>query len=158
METIANKCKVIKNVGNSQTNSEINASVVGENILKAAFPQIAGFIIEDYTISPLEVKLVLRSTAIHAFCDRCNQPIFHTRGWQKRTVTMRPLVNKRFVLVLYMRRFFCKAEKHIFAEQQPSWLNKYARFSINCIELMNRLHLFAKRKGHSFKCIYLNKS
>lgn len=54
---------------------------------------------------------------------------------------MRPLVNKRFVLVLYMRRFFCKAEKHIFAEQQPGWLNKYARFSISCIELMNRLHL-----------------
>lgn len=141
MDTIANKCKVIKNVGNSQTKSEINASVVGENVLKAAFPQITGFIIEDYTISPLEVKLVLRSTASHAFCDRCGQPTFHTRGWQKRTVTMRPLVNKRFVLVLYMRRFFCKAEKHIFTEQQPSWLNKYARFSISCIELMNRLHL-----------------
>lgn len=141
MDTIANKCKVIKNVGNSQTNSEINASIVGENVLKAAFPQIIGFIIEDYTISSLEVKLVLRSTASHAFCDRCGQQTFHTRGWQKRTVTMRPLVNKRFVLVLYMRRFFCKAEKHIFTEQQPSWLNKYARFSISCIELMNRLHL-----------------
>ena len=141
MDTIANKCKVIKNVGNSQTNSEINASIVGENVLKAAFPQIIGFIIEDYTISSLEVKLVLRSTASHAFCDRCGQPTFHTRGWQKRTVTMRPLVNKRFVLVLYMRRFFCNAEKHIFTEQQPNWLNKYARFSISCIELMNRLHL-----------------
>lgn len=141
METIANKCNIIKNVENSQTNSEINASVVGENILKAAFPQITGFIIEDYTISPLEVRLVLRSTASHAFCDRCGRLTFHTRGWQKRTVTMRPLVNKRFVLVLYMRRFFCKAEKHIFVEQQYSWLNKYARYSICCIELMNRLHL-----------------
>ena len=47
METIANKCNIIKNVGNSQTNSEINASVVGENILKAAFPQIIGFSIEQ---------------------------------------------------------------------------------------------------------------
>lgn len=141
MGTIANKCKVIENAGNSQTNSEINASVVGEKVLKAAFPQITGFTIEDYTISSSEVKLVLRSTAGHAFCDRCGQTTFHTRGWQKRTVTMCPLVNKRFVLVLYMRRFFCKAEKHIFTEQQPSWLNKYARFSINCIDLMNRLHL-----------------
>ena len=141
MDTIANKCKVIKNVGNSQTNSEINVSVVGENILKAAFPQIIGFTIEAYTISFSEVKLVLRSTANHAFCDRCGRVTFHTRGWQKRTVTMRPLVNKRFVLVLYMRRFFCKAEKHIFAEQQPGWLSKYARFSVSCIELMNRLHL-----------------
>ena len=84
METIANKCNIIKNVENSQTNSEINASVVGENILKAAFPQITGFIIEDYTISPLEVKLVLRSTASHAFCDRCGRLTFHTRGWQKK--------------------------------------------------------------------------
>ena len=82
METIANKCNIIKNVENSQTNSEINASVVGENILRAAFPQITGFIIEDYTISPLEVKLVLRSTASHAFCDRCGRLTFHTRGWQ----------------------------------------------------------------------------
>ena len=40
MGTIANKCKVIENAGNSQTNSEINASVVGEKVLKAAFPQI----------------------------------------------------------------------------------------------------------------------
>ena len=141
MDTIANECKVIENVGNNQTDSEKNASAVGENILKAAFPQIIGFSIEAYTISSSEVKLVLRSTASHAFCDRCGQITFHTRGWQKRTVTMRPLVNKRFVLVLYMRRFFCKAEKHIFAEQQPGWLNKYARFSISCIELMNRLHL-----------------
>ena len=141
MDTIANECNVIENVGNNQTNSEKNASAVGENILKAAFPQIIGFSIEAYTISSSEVKLVLRSTASHAFCDRCGQITFHTRGWQKRTVTMRPLVNKRFVLVLYMRRFFCKAEKHIFAEQQPGWLNKYARFSISCIELMNRLHL-----------------
>ena len=141
MDTIANKCKVIKNVGNNQTNSEINASIVGENVLKAAFPQITGFIIEDYSITSSEVKLVLRSTASHAFCDRCGQITYHTRGWQKRTVTMRPLVNKRFVLVLYMRRFFCRTENHIFAEQQSSWLNKYARFSISCIELMNRLHL-----------------
>ena len=42
-------CKVI-NVGNSQTNSEKNASVVGENVLKAAFPQITGFIIKDDSI------------------------------------------------------------------------------------------------------------
>ena len=63
MGTIANKCKVIENAGNSQTNSEINASVVGEKVLKAAFPQITGFTIEDYTISSSEVKLVLRSTA-----------------------------------------------------------------------------------------------
>lgn len=83
MDTIANECKVIENVGNNQTNSEKNASAVGENVLKAAFPQIIGFCIEAYTISSSEVKLVLRSTASHAFCDRCGQITFHTRGWQK---------------------------------------------------------------------------
>lgn len=51
MDTIANECNVIENVGNNQTDSEKNASAVGENILKAAFPQIIGFSIEAYTIS-----------------------------------------------------------------------------------------------------------
>lgn len=141
MDTIASKCKVIKDVENSQTNSVINASIVGEKLLKAAFPQIIGFTIEDCIISSSEVRLVLRSTASHAVCDHCGQATFHTRGWQKRTVFMRPLVNKAFVLVLYMHRFFCKAEKHIFTEQQSDWLNKYARFSIDCEKLMNSLHL-----------------
>lgn len=141
MDAIANKCKVIKDVGNSQKNSVLNASVVGENVLKAAFPQIIGFTIEDYKISSSEVRLVLRSTASHAVCDRCGQTTFHTRGWQKRTVLMPPLVNKAFVLVLYMHRFFCKSEKHIFTEQQSDWLKKYARFSIDCEKLMNSLHL-----------------
>ena len=58
MDTIANECNVIENVGNNQTDSEKNASAVGENILKAAFPQIIGFSIEAYTISSSEVKLV----------------------------------------------------------------------------------------------------
>ena len=141
MDSIANKCKFIKDVGNSQINSVLNASVVGENVLKAAFPQIIGFTIEDYKISSSEVRLVLRSTASHAVCDRCGRTTFHTRGWQKRTVLMPPLVNKAFVLVLYMHRFFCKSEKHIFTEQQSDWLKKYARFSIDCENLMNSLHL-----------------
>ena len=55
--------------------------------------------------SSTELKMVLVSTATHAFCDRCGKKTTHTRGWQKRTVTMCPLGCKRFVLTLYMRRF-----------------------------------------------------
>ncbi len=141
MDTIANICKVTKIIKNRQTKSSQNASIIGERLLKDVFPALDGFFIADYEASATEIKMVLVSTASQAICDRCGQTTCHTRGWQKRTVTMRPLGGKRFVLTLYMRRFFCKSEKHIFTEQQTDWLGKYARFSDSCVKLMNQLHI-----------------
>ena len=141
MDTIANRCKIIKKIRNNQIKSDINASMAGEKLLMDIFPAIDGFFITSCDFSSTELKMVLVSTATHAFCDRCGKKTTHTRGWQKRTVTMCPLGCKRFVLTLYMRRFYCQSDKHIFVEQQTKWLNKYARFSVRCIELMNQLHI-----------------
>ena len=87
------------------------------------------------------MALTLKSKSTCACCDRCHIETHHTRGWQKRKVTMPPLGGKRFTLILYMRKFHCKADGHFFTEQQPDWLNKYARFSIDCTRLMNQVHL-----------------
>ena len=141
MDTIANNCKIIKKANKNQIKSDLNASMIGEKLLMDIFPALDGFFIASCDCSPTEIKMVLISIASHAFCDRCGKTTTHTRGWQKRTVTMCPLGCKRFVLVLYMRRFSCQFDKHIFVEQQTDWLSKYARFSVKCIKLMNRLHV-----------------
>lgn len=116
MDTIANRCKIIKKIRNNQIKSDINASMAGEKLLMDIFPAIDGFFITSCDFSSTELKMVLVSTATHAFCDRCGKKTTHTRGWQKRTVTMCPLGCKRFVLTLYMRRFYCQSDKHIFVE------------------------------------------
>lgn len=141
METIANICKGTENLGNNQTDLKLNAFEVGENLVSFLVPHFANFVITNYTITEDEVVLTLKSKSTCACCDRCHIETHHTRGWQKRKVTMPPLGGKRFTLILYMRKFHCKADGHFFAEQQPDWLNKYARFSIDCTRLMNQVHL-----------------
>lgn len=141
METIANICKGTENLGNNQTDLKLNAFEVGENLVAFLVPHFANFVITNYTITEDEVVLTLKSKSTCACCDRCHIETHHTRGWQKRKVTMPPLGGKRFTLILYMRKFYCKANGHFFTEQQPDWLNKYARFSIDCTRLMNQVHL-----------------
>lgn len=141
METIANICKGTENLGNNQTDLKLNAFEVGENLVAFLVPHFANFVITNYTITEDEVVLTLKSKSTCACCDRCHIETHHTRGWQKRKVTMPPLGGKRFTLILYMRKFYCKANGHFFTEQQPDWLNKYARFSIDCTRLMNQMHL-----------------
>ena len=141
METIANICKGTENLGNNQTDLKLNAFEVGENLVAFLVPHFANFVITNYTITEDEVVLTLKSKSTCACCDRCHIETHHTRGWQKRKVTMPPLGGKRFTLILYMRKFYCKADGHFFTEQQPDWLNKYARFSIDCTRLMNQVHL-----------------
>ena len=141
METIANICKGTENLGNNQTDLKLNAFEVGENLVAFLVPHFANFVITNYTITEDEVALTLKSKSTCTCCDRCHIETHHTRGWQKRKVTMPPLGGKRFTLILYMRKFHCKADGHFFTEQQPDWLNKYARFSIDCTRLMNQVHL-----------------
>lgn len=141
METIANICKGTENLGNNQTDLKLNAFEVGENLVAFLIPHFANFVITNYTITEDEVALTLKSKSTCTCCDRCHIETHHTRGWQKRKVTMPPLGGKRFTLILYMRKFHCKADGHFFTEQQPDWLNKYARFSIDCTRLMNQVHL-----------------
>lgn len=43
MDTIANRCKIIKKIRNNQIKSDINASTVGEKLLMDIFPAIDGF-------------------------------------------------------------------------------------------------------------------
>ena len=45
MDTIANRCKIIKKIRNNQIKSDINASTVGEKLLMDIFPAIDGFFI-----------------------------------------------------------------------------------------------------------------
>lgn len=141
METIANICKGTENLGNNQTDLKLNAFEVGENLVASLIPHFANFVITNYTITEYEVALTLKSKSTCACCDRCHIETHHIRGWQKWKVTMPPLGGKRFTLILYMRKFHCKADGHFFTEQQPDWLNKYARFSIDCTRLMNQVHL-----------------
>ena len=69
MDTIANRCKIIKKIRNNQIKSDINASTVGEKLLMDIFPAIDGFFIASCDFSSTELKMVLVSTVTHAFCD-----------------------------------------------------------------------------------------
>ena len=94
METIANICKDTENLGNSQDDFKINASEVGENLVAFLISHFANFVITNYTITENEVVLTLKSKSTSAYCDRCHIETHHTRGWQKRKVTMRPFGGK----------------------------------------------------------------
>ena len=141
MRTIASNCKVANKSGKKQAFFKLNASSVGDDFLSVIIPHISNFIITNKTVTEDKVVLTLKSKSVSARCNRCNMKTHHTRGWQKRVVTMPPLGGKGFVLVLYMRKFHCNADGCFFTEQQPDWLVKYARFSNDCTTIMNRLHL-----------------
>ena len=59
MDTIANRCKIIKKIRNNQIKSDINASTVGEKLLMDIFPAIDGFFIASCDFSSTELKMVL---------------------------------------------------------------------------------------------------
>lgn len=61
MDTIANRCKIIKKIRNNQIKSDINASTVGEKLLMDIFPAIDGFFIASCDFSSTEIKMVLVS-------------------------------------------------------------------------------------------------
>ena len=56
MDTIANRCKIIKKIRNNQIKSDINASTVGEKLLMDIFPAIDGFLSQVVTSLPRNSK------------------------------------------------------------------------------------------------------
>ncbi len=98
--------------------------------LAAILPQLAHLHVEsaEFAVDTVTVRATARSDS--ASCPTCGARSGHLQGRYQRTVVDRPVGGRRLVLVLRVRRFYCRnaaCPRRIFAERFPGLAEPYAR-------------------------------
>ncbi len=98
--------------------------------LATILPQLAHLHVAsaEFAVDTVTVRATARSDA--ACCPSCGARSGHLQGRYQRTVVDRPVGGRRLVLVLRVRRFYCRnavCPRRIFAERFPGLAEPYAR-------------------------------
>ena len=140
MSKYPNSGKSTKNNCHSQI---LEASNNGNLRISFLYPN-AELCIEDVVVLPDTVHIYARSSLSYGICPYCGCRSDKVHSRYMRNVTDLPILGRRTVLHLEMRKFFCHNEdcsRKTFAEQPGTEVFRYRRRSRRCEVLVSKLSL-----------------
>jgi transposase len=119
--------------------------------LETLFPHLAGLVIERFEADDIEVRAHARLRAVGAVCPGCGIASASVHSRYERRIADAPVAGRAVMLVLCVRRFFCRAEvcpRRTFAEQ-PERLAapRRRRSTVLCRTLLSIALALAGRAG-----------
>lgn len=124
-------------------NQTLEASNNDSLKISSLYPN-AGLSIGDVEVLPDTVHIYARSSLSHGICPYCGSRSDKVHSRYIRQVTDLPILGRRTVLHLEMRKFFCHNEdcsRKTFAEQPGTEVFRYRRRSRRCEVLVSKLSL-----------------
>lgn len=113
-------------------------------------PLSKGMRIEQMQESPNEVKVVVVATHPTSSCPLCREPSSSVHSRYQRTVRDAPCAGRRILLLLTVRKFFCRnplCKRKIFTERLPDLVASWARMTIRLSSQVASIGLATCGKG-----------
>jgi transposase len=113
-------------------------------------PLPQGMRIEQMQESANEVKVVVVATYPTSCCPLCREPSSSVHSRYHRTVRDAPCAGRRILLLLTVRKFFCRnplCERKIFTERLPDLVATFARMTVRLSSQVTSIGLATCGKG-----------
>ena len=90
--------------------------------------RLPGLVVLDAKESSDYIEVATRYGQEEAACPRCERPTWQVHEWRRQRKRDAELWGKQVWLVLWKRRFRCRACRHVFTEDDPACGRRRRRF------------------------------